>query len=95
MIKLNCKNYSITSTDEITIQAIDQFSILTLRASKNSGAQYLITKELNLSEMKKIPERYLPEDFKGYLKLALKITEDYDLLVKKANSTNVYFHTKT
>ena len=94
MIKLNCKNYSITNTDEVTIQAIDKFSILTIRASRNSRAQYLITKKLKVTEMIKIPERYLPENFKEYLILALKSIEDYDLLVKKANSKDVCYHPK-
>lgn len=95
MIKINCKNYSITSTEEITIQATNEFSILTIRTSRNNGAQYLITKEIKTSKMDKISERYLPEDFKEYLKLALRSIKDYDLLQKKASQANVCYHPKT
>jgi len=94
MIKINCKNYSITSKDEINIRATDEFSILTIRISRNKGAQYLITKEIETSEMDKIPERYLPEEFKNYIKLALKSIEDYELLVKKASSEDACYHPK-
>lgn len=94
MIKINCKNYSITSKDEITIRATDEFSILTIRTARNKGAQYLITKEIEILEIGKIPERYLPEEFKNYINLALKSIEDYELLVKKANSEDACYHPK-
>ncbi len=92
MIKMNCKNYSITSKDEITIQATNEFSILTIRTSRNMGAQYLITKKIKTIEMDKIPERYLPEDFKEYIRLSARSIEDYDIL--EANQANACYHPK-
>ncbi len=95
MIKTNCKNYSIKNTDEITIQSTDEFAILTLGTSKNRRAQYLITKKIKTFEMENMPEKYLPEEFKEYIKLALKNVEDFNLLKEQAIQPNACDHPKT
>ena len=53
---------------------------------------FLKIKMIDLNKKDKISERYLPEEFKKYLKLALKSIENYELLSKKASSKDACYH---
>ncbi len=78
LIKFNCKNYQINSTGEITISTTDEFSIVTIRASRKERTQYLITNELSKFQLDKIANRYLPDDFKEYILLGLESIHNFD-----------------
>ena len=80
LIKLNYKNYSIISKEEITFCTNSKISIISIRASIDKKIQYLVTKDIFIKEIYYLSFEFLPEDFRDYILIAYESIMQYDIL---------------
>lgn len=80
LVKLNYKNFSIISKEEITFHTNRKFSIISIRSSKDKKIQYFVTKEFYKERLKMISYQFLPEDFREYVLIALESIMQYEYL---------------
>lgn len=78
LIKLNYKNFSITSKEEITFSTNKKFSIISIRASRDKKIQYLVTHEICIEKLNFVSEIFLPDDFRDYILIANESIIDYE-----------------
>lgn len=83
LLKLNYKNFAITSKEEITFCTNSKFSIISIRASRDKKIQYLVTKELFIEKLNPISDEFLPEDFRNYILIAYESIIQYEFLKQK------------
>ncbi len=82
LLKLNYKNFSITSMEEITFCTNSKFSIISIRSSSDKKIQYLVTEDISKEDINSLSYEFIPEDFRDYILIAYESIIQYEFLTQ-------------